>query len=118
MELKLIRLASIFGMLAVGFGAFGAHALKESLIINGLTETYKTAVLYHFIHTLALLILSKLTVKPKPIIAGLWISGIILFSGSLYLIAIFQLPLGVVTPFGGIAFIAGWLMLAIKATKD
>jgi uncharacterized membrane protein YgdD (TMEM256/DUF423 family) len=118
MEFKIIRWAAILGMLAVILGAFGAHALKEILIQNGTNETYKTAVFYHLTHTLAILFLASQSIKSKPIILQLWVLGIILFSGSLYIISVFQLKfIGIITPIGGALLIAGWLMLMVKA-KD
>jgi len=104
--------------LAVMLGAFGAHGLRDKLDAYSLT-VYEKAVFYHFIHALGLLIVSFL---PKTgtfsefatsWVCGLLLAGIILFSGSLYLLAITgNRWLGAITPIGGVAFIAAWLVLA------
>ena len=104
--------------LAVIFGAFGAHALRDRLdaYSRGL---YETAVMYHFFHALGLLIVSLmpksgfLSQTQASWICTLLSTGIVLFSGSLYVLAITRIPtLGAITPFGGLSFIAGWLVLA------
>ena len=101
--------------LAVGLGAFGAHALREKLIGYYL-DVYKTAVLYHFIHALALFVVAWLSTQsadPKIQYAGwAFVAGIVLFSGSLYLLSITQMRwLGAVTPLGGLSFLAGWMLI-------
>ena len=103
--------ATFFGVLAVALGAFGAHALKEVLEANGRPETYELAVRYQFYHSLALLAVGILVEKYPALktTALLFVIGIILFSGSLYILALTnQTWLGAVTPFGGVAFISGW----------
>jgi len=112
---KQIALAGfVLGALAVALGAFGAHALKNLLALSGRTETYELAVKYHFYHSLALLALAAL----QPQVgenkarwsARLILLGTLLFSGSLYLLAIFETKAVVfVTPLGGTLLIAGWL---------
>jgi uncharacterized membrane protein YgdD (TMEM256/DUF423 family) len=104
--------------LAVIFGAFGAHALRDRLDASS-RSIYETAVLYHFFHALGVLIVSLmpksgfLSQTQASWVCGLLAAGIVLFSGSLYVLAITRIPaLGAITPFGGVAFIAGWLMLA------
>ncbi len=104
--------------LGVMLGAFGAHALKERLDAYSL-DVYQKAVFYHFIHALGILIVSTLfragalTESACATICSLLLAGIVLFSGSLYLLAITgSRGLGAVTPFGGLAFIAAWLLLA------
>jgi uncharacterized membrane protein YgdD (TMEM256/DUF423 family) len=97
----------------VGLGAFGAHGLKDLLNRNGTAAIWEKAVFYHFIHAVMLFILAQRpNVQPGP-----WISflvGIVLFSGSLYLLAFTNVRiLGAITPIGGISFIVGWLWLAI-----
>ena len=122
-----IQLAAINGALAVMIGAFGAHALKARLTPE-LLSVYETGVQYHFWHTLALLavglLASQLPDSRALIASGIaFIIGIILFSGSLYLLAstdIRQLgfmPVGLITPFGGMSFIIGWLLLLISSFK-
>jgi uncharacterized membrane protein YgdD (TMEM256/DUF423 family) len=117
--------ASVFGLSAVILGAFGAHGLKAYINPSGL-EIWKTAVDYQFYHTLALLFLAVLPQNKNRLInAASWsfIFGIILFSGSLYLLAIRELfnlnpaVLGPVTPIGGLLFISGWISLLLAALK-
>ena len=115
-----IRLGSLCMFLGVAAGAFGAHALKETLTPEGKT-VYQTAVLYHLIHGLALLAVGWLaTLKPhEPLVekAGwAFVVGIVLFSGSLYFLSLTGIKkLGLVTPFGGLAFLIGWICLALAA---
>ena len=110
----LFRLAAAFCFLGVGLGAFGAHALKGILEANQTTEAWKTAVLYHFIHALALLLLAALPV-PSRAAASLFVGGIVLFSGSLYLLALTNVKwLGAITPLGGLCFLVGWLWLIFR----
>ncbi len=104
--------------LAVIFGAFGAHGLQSRLDASS-RSVYETAVMYHFFHALGLLIVSLmpksgyLSQSQASWICGLLAAGIVLFSGSLYVLAITRIPwLGAITPVGGIAFILGWLVLA------
>ena len=114
------RYGSLLMFLGVVLGAFGAHALKGSLSEEG-KAVYHTAVLYHLIHSLGLLAVGWLaTLKPtEPMIRNAgwaFIIGILLFSGSLYLLAVTGMKkLGIITPFGGLAFLAGWLFLALSA---
>jgi uncharacterized membrane protein YgdD (TMEM256/DUF423 family) len=109
-------------LLAVALGAFGAHALKTR-IAPELMAVYRTGVEYHFYHALGL-ILAGLAAFHLPESACLrsagWamLAGIVLFSGSLYLLALTGLPwLGAVTPVGGVAFLAGWLLFALAALR-
>jgi uncharacterized membrane protein YgdD (TMEM256/DUF423 family) len=113
MNSLLFRIAAVLCFLAVALGAFGAHALKETLAANQTTEVWKTAVLYHLIHALALLVLAVLPATGRAT-SMLFISGIGLFSGSLYLLALTNIKwLGAITPLGGLCFLAGWLSLTI-----
>ncbi|MEO7724083.1 MAG: DUF423 domain-containing protein [Chthoniobacterales bacterium] len=112
MNLLLFRTAAALGFLAVALGAFGAHALKGPLTANQTTEVWKTAVLYHFVHALVLIVLATLPAANR-ITAGLFIGGIVIFSGSLYLLALTNMKwLGAITPLGGLCFLAGWFCLA------
>lgn len=112
------------GFLGVALGAFGAHALKESLGPKGI-ELWQTAVLYQFVHSLALLAIGlwQRIAAPAPapgLHAAGWCfaAGIALFSGSLYLLALTGLrKFGAVTPLGGLAFLAGWLLLVRAAMR-
>jgi uncharacterized membrane protein YgdD (TMEM256/DUF423 family) len=127
MHKRLIIIASVFGILAVILGAFGAHALKSLLDPAGL-EVWKTAVSYHFYHTLALLFVSILPASNSKVVnmaAWFFSLGILFFSGSLYLISakeilnITQLSvLGPLTPIGGLFFILGWFSLITFAVKS
>jgi len=111
------RIAAAAGFLAVALGAFGAHGLKKILAQNGTASIWETAVFYHFIHAVMLFVLAE----RKPLAAGPWwcfLAGIVIFSGSLYLLAATGMSwLGVITPVGGISFLAGWLWLAIAAVR-
>lgn len=90
----------------------GAHYLKTTLAANGTTDTWNTAVLYHLVHAAAALWAST----NYKVVTWLWLSGIGLFSGSLYLIALISIgKFGVITPIGGLLFLAGWLWVAIRA---
>lgn len=109
------RLGAIFMFLAVAMGAFGAHGLKGRLTPE-MMDVYRTAVLYHLIHALALFALGVAAVNlPGRHWGGiLFVAGILLFSGSLYLLSITGIKwLGAITPLGGLCFLAGWLFLAL-----
>lgn len=110
------RIAAITGMSAVALGAFGAHGLGEVLERNQRVDTWETAVLYHLVHALMLW-----TLAGRPERARAWtlfLTGIVIFSGSLYVLSLTNLRwLGAVTPFGGIAFLAGWASLWKQPTS-
>jgi len=111
------RVAAALGLLAVLLGAFGAHGLKDLLGHNGTLAIWEKAVFYHFIHAVMLFVLAQM--KPFPAVAW-WsfLAGIVLFSGSLYVLAVTNvLWLGAVTPFGGVAFVVGWVCLMIKPLR-
>jgi len=116
--------AAILLALAVSLGAFGAHGLQGRLDTYS-TGVYEKAVFYHFIHALGMLAV-PLLVRAGLISesTGKWtgwllLSGIVLFSGSLYLLAITGVrTLGAITPFGGVSFIAAWVVLAICALRS
>lgn len=115
--------AGVIGAAAVAFGAFGAHALRGMLDERALT-TWHTAVEYQFWHALALLataVLARTATRRRwlGIAAAAFVAGVVLFSGSLYALALgAPRVLGAITPFGGVAFIAGWLALAAHAMRD
>lgn len=121
MRINLYRIGGALGLLAVALGAFGAHALKPLLMSNLTVETFKTAVLYHFIH--ALLILSLASSRHHSdqhlkIITTLALAGTLLFSGSLYLLATVRwMWLGPITPIGGLLFITAWSFVIFGAKK-
>ena len=107
--------------LAVGIGAFGAHGLKSHLT-NEMLQIYKTGVEYHFYHALGLLAVGLLSLNmPSGLLnwsAVLLTAGIILFSGSLYVLAVTGIKwLGAITPLGGVSFIAGWILLFIAVWR-
>lgn len=115
-------LAAVLGFLGVALGAFGAHALKPALEAHGTVETWKTAVLYQLVHAVALLALAgwrDAHAGPSGRVAALWTAGVVLFSGSLYWLALGGPKfLGPITPLGGLAFLAGWALLAWRAWKS
>lgn len=117
---KILLMASLFGLLAVGLGAFGAHALKATLTANNRLDTYELAVRYHFYHTLALLAIAILIERFPGMNAAAYClaAGIVLFSGSLYVMAIFNTTkVALVTPVGGLFFMAGWTLMLYAALR-
>lgn len=110
--------AAIAGASGVAFGAFGAHALRSRLDATALS-TWNTAVLYHLLHAcvlVALILFARATGRTVTLPATLFAAGIVLFSGSLYLLALTGWRwLGPVTPVGGLAFLAGWIALLTVA---
>ena len=126
MNKRIIISAAIFGIFAVVFGAFGAHVLKN-MISSTQLETWHTGVQYHFYHTLGLAFLSTFARFKNNLInisSYCFVFGILLFSGSLYLIALKDVMgintkfIGPVTPLGGLLFIFGWFSLLLAALKD
>ena len=117
-----LLIASFSGMLAVGLGAFGAHALKALLLQNNRVDTYELAVRYHFYHTLALLaiaiLMDRLNTRWLGYAAASMLVGIILFSGSLYLLALLnETAFAIATPFGGVFLLMGWGFLFYSGWK-
>ncbi|MEP7165319.1 MAG: DUF423 domain-containing protein [Ferruginibacter sp.] len=122
-----LKTAVFIGSLSVALGAFAAHSLK-GMVSDHSIATFETAVRYQFYHVFALLA-AGILYKEFPHKTMLWagrffIAGIILFSGSLYLLAIVQAAvkpgyqwIGAITPLGGICFIAGWLLMFISFTR-
>lgn len=119
---KHLLTGSVLAVTAVGLGAFGAHALAETLETFGRKDTYDTAVQYHMFHALTILFVSILY-KNGPHQLLTWtirffLSGTLIFSGSLYVLCITNITvLGAITPIGGILFIAGWVTLIIYALR-
>jgi len=115
-----LLIAALNGFIAVALGAFGAHGLKQRLSADMLA-VYQTGVQYHFYHTFALLavalLLLHLPLNNSLRWSGiLFAVGIVIFSGSLYVLSITGIRwLGAITPLGGVAFLAGWLLLARAA---
>ncbi len=119
MDRTFLLAGAVAGLIAVGFGAFGAHGLRGRLTPEMLA-VFETGVRYHMYHALALLLTAALIphVQGKAMAAAGWlfIAGIVLFSGSLYLLAVTGVTiLGAITPIGGVAFLAGWACLAIAS---
>lgn len=118
-----LLLGSINALLAVLLGAFGAHALKARVSAD-LLGVYQTAVQYHFYHALGLLLVGLMALHlpaSSLLRAGGWLmfAGIVLFSGSLYLLSVTGMRwLGAITPFGGGAFIIAWLLCALAVARS
>ena len=124
MTAKLIlQIAALLGGLGVAIGAFGAHGLRAMLEASGRFDTFETAVRYQFYHTLALLAVGVLLhVRPELRLLGtaawLWTGGVIVFSGSLYLLCFTGITkLGAVAPIGGLLLIGGWIALLLAARQ-
>lgn len=117
MSVLLFRIAAALCFVAVALGAFGAHALKSKLEAHGMVDVWNKAVFYHFIHAIVLLVLACYGATSR----GAWwliFAGILLFSGSLYLMALTNVRLlGAVTPIGGLCFLAGWAWLVLAPTR-
>jgi uncharacterized membrane protein YgdD (TMEM256/DUF423 family) len=109
---KIRAVAGLLGLTGVALGAFGAHALKPTLIARGMSDVWETAVIYHLIHAVAIFAIAANASRPRPWLARAavcWAVGILLFSGSLYALALGGPHwLGPVTPLGGLGFLAGW----------
>ena len=119
MDRLFVIIGALLGAVGVGAGAFGAHALRERLSPD-LLGTFETAVRYHLIHVVGLLIVAWAVTRwpgTATTAAGwLFLIGIVLFSGSLYALSLTGIRVfGAITPFGGVALIAGWLALAWAA---
>lgn len=113
----MLRLGAALCFLAVALGAFGAHALRSTIESHGLVDVWNKAVLYHFVHAIALVLLALHGAANR----GAWwllFSGIFLFSGSLYGMALTNVRwLGAITPLGGLCFLAGWAWLIILPSR-
>jgi uncharacterized membrane protein YgdD (TMEM256/DUF423 family) len=117
MSVTFFRIAAALCLLAVGLGAFGAHALKATLQNYGMVDVWNKAVLYHFLHALALVVLA-LHGAGNRVACFLFIAGIVFFSGSLYALAATNLRwLGAITPIGGLCFLAGWAWLIVSPPR-
>ena len=114
-------IGAILGFLGVALGAFAAHGLKES-ISSEMLEIFQTGVRYHLVHAVALFALGlgidRLTPRLARAAGWLFVGGVVVFSGSLYVLAITGVRwLGAITPFGGTALLAGWVLVAISAWR-
>jgi uncharacterized membrane protein YgdD (TMEM256/DUF423 family) len=108
----IVALGALNGALAVAAGAFGAHALKERLDARML-EIFETGARYHMYHALAMVLCGVIASRGATTAGWLFQAGIVVFSGSLYALALTGVRgLGAITPLGGLAFIAGWAWLA------
>ncbi len=111
-------MAAATGLLAIALGAFGAHALRGVLEANQSRDLWNTAVLYHLVHAPALL----WAATAETLLTGVilcWTVGIILFSGSLYALALTKISvLGAITPIGGLLLMAGWAIVGLRAFKS
>lgn len=121
MRNKYLVLGAFLAGLAVAAGAFGAHGLENMVTPNRL-DTFNTGVQYHMYHALALILVGLLN-KQHPNTFNTpgicFLAGILLFSGSLYILVLTDTPwLGAITPFGGVAFIVGWILLGLRAFKS
>ncbi|HTP78572.1 MAG TPA: DUF423 domain-containing protein [Rhizomicrobium sp.] len=116
-----LLVAAINGALAVAAGAFGAHGLQGRIDAHAL-QIFETGARYHMYHALAIGLaafsIRDAAATPATAAAGFFLAGILLFSGSLYLLALTGVRLiGIVTPFGGVCFLVGWICLAFAATR-
>ena len=121
MDRRFVVLGAVSAAIAVGAGAFGAHALKSRLE-PGMLEVFETGARYQMYHALALLAAAAVTTRWPGGLARasgwLFVAGTVLFSGSLYALALSgERSLGAVTPLGGICLIAGWLCLALTPLR-
>ena len=128
MHKKVVTTGALLGAIAVALGAFGAHGLKK-VVAPETVQAFQTGVQYQMYHALALLLTGLLYEKCSQRLARtagiLFITGIILFSGSLYVLTAGKAAeitsldkAGIITPFGGVCFIAGWLFLFVAAMKN
>lgn len=120
---SLLIIGSIFMAFAVAFGAFGAHIVQDMLTPERF-EVYKTGVEYHFYHAIGLLLIGVASFHIEKSAWLIWSSrliiiGILIFSGSLYILTLTNTGwLGAITPLGGVAFILGWSFFAVSASKE
>jgi uncharacterized membrane protein YgdD (TMEM256/DUF423 family) len=115
--MNLVRIGAALGFLGVALGAFGAHALREKLS-PAMLQVWHTAVLYHLLHAVALFALglyARASGADVRVGGVLLIAGVLVFSGSLYALALTGIkPLGAITPVGGLLLLAGWAWIALK----
>ncbi|RPI15295.1 MAG: DUF423 domain-containing protein [Ignavibacteriae bacterium] len=112
-----IRIGAISGFLAVALGAFGAHGLKN-IVTPEMLETYRTGVLYHLIHSVVILAIGFYGNERLKIAALFFLLGIILFSFSLYAYSVTGMKaLAMITPVGGVSFLIGWVLTAVRAKR-
>jgi len=120
---RLVVIGSLFALLSVAIGAFGAHAVKARLDATGMRTVFETGVQYQMFHSIGILILASLAdrvVPGKKLLhaAMLFSVGIVLFSGSLYALALSGIKIfGAITPLGGVCYMIGWVLVALAAAK-
>jgi uncharacterized membrane protein YgdD (TMEM256/DUF423 family) len=119
---KLRRISGLLGLTGVLLGAFGAHALKTTLIARGMSDIWEKAVFYHLIHAVAVFAAAATLSGSRPWLARAaisWTVGVILFSGSLYAFALGGPHwLVYITPFGGLVFLLGWSFVVIDGALE
>lgn len=112
-----LTISAVMGFLAVSLGAFGAHRLKGVLEANNQLANWNTAAQYHLIHAVGMLALA-LHAPLRVWAWRCWLGGIVIFSGSLYVLAVTNVKvLGAITPIGGTLLLAGWLLMALPEKK-
>jgi len=116
-------LGALLAALSVAMGAFGAHGLKEQLAAANRTDTFETAARYHMYHAIAVVLVGLLAAggsnRAFDIAGWCFLAGILIFSGLCYALALGGPKyLGAIVPIGGVAFIAGWIALAVGALKN
>lgn len=122
-DTRLVRLGSLLAAVAVGAGASGAHgALHDHLVATGHLDHWRTAVEYHLVHAVALVALAFVVRRGGNRARWAWrllCVGVVLFSGSLYVLAATDTRwLGAITPLGGVSFIGGWILLALAPWNE
>ena len=123
MHSRRTMIVALLGLaLGVAIGAFGAHGLESTLEAHGRQDTFETAVKYHMYHMLGLLLFGLWQMhsqRKSGHVAWLLLAGVLIFSGSLYLLSVTNIKwLGAITPIGGVAFIAAWLSWAWELSKQ
>ena len=114
----LVAAGALNAALAVAAGAFAAHGLRERLEVRAL-EIFETAARYHMYHALAMILAGVIAARGASTAGWIFLAGIVIFSGSLYALALTDVKLlGAVTPLGGLAFLVGWLWLAWSAWRE
>lgn len=118
-QINMMRIGAFAGFLCVSIGAFGAHGLEAILMENKRLSTWETGVFYHCFHSLALIVTAWTeNRKVAKWLTIFWGSGILIFSGSLYILSLTNIGIfGAITPVGGILFLSGWVCLMVNANK-
>jgi len=117
---QLLLTGAVLGLLSVALGAFGAHAFRATLTANNRVDTYELAVRYQFFHALAFLFAGLWVGQGSWSGGYAWITGVVLFSGSLYALALTNSTAPYIvfaTPLGGLSFLIGWVMLIVQIAK-